>query len=140
MSNLKLPNQLHDRVIIGKWTCIKWIISSLQTNWPASTWLNTTSVDFFFFAMQFQEIFVTKLFLYVQGRRSRGFQGARAPLLFYPPRGFLKYIIENWYSYSPKFPSLPATLCTCTFFTSSAPSNLNLNMAKFLEKVKISMD
>ena len=68
MSNLKLPNQLHDRVIIGKWTCIKWIISSLQTYWPASTWLNTTSVDFFFFAIQFQEIFVTKLFLYVTAK------------------------------------------------------------------------
>ena len=68
MSNLKLPNQLHDRVIIGKWTCIKWIISSLQTYWPASTWLNTTSVDFFFFAIQFQEIFVTKRFLYVTAK------------------------------------------------------------------------
>ena len=28
-----------------------------------------------------------------QGRRSRGFQGARAPLLFCPPRGCLKYIM-----------------------------------------------
>ena len=28
-----------------------------------------------------------------QGRHSRGFRGARAPLLFCPPGGFLKYIM-----------------------------------------------
>ena len=30
---------------------------------------------------------------YLQGRRFRGFRGACAPLLFCPPRGFLKYIM-----------------------------------------------